>query len=170
MHGGNGLKYDMLLYPDHLQKWLDYGYGLVIFLNLVLFWFSETGQICGFRAFAGKPIEEMAWNFACVEFCLSSSPNMLSRHRKKYQCICFRRVLWGLDKMVHILLTTFSNIFCLMKNLDISINFHWNVSIYKCLIHDKCNFQVMAWCHQALSEPRLTKICDAAHCQQAIMS
>ena len=30
-HGGNGLKYCMLLYPDHLQNWLDYGYGLVIF-------------------------------------------------------------------------------------------------------------------------------------------
>ena len=30
-HGGNGLKYRMLLYPDHLQNWLDYGYGLVIF-------------------------------------------------------------------------------------------------------------------------------------------
>ena len=36
-HGGNSLKYDMLLYPDHLQNWLDYGYGLVIFLILVLF-------------------------------------------------------------------------------------------------------------------------------------
>ena len=31
MHGGNGLKYGMLLYPDHIQNWLDYGYGLVIF-------------------------------------------------------------------------------------------------------------------------------------------
>ena len=30
-HGGNGLKYGMLLYPDHLQNWLDYGYSLVIF-------------------------------------------------------------------------------------------------------------------------------------------
>ena len=27
----------MLLYPDHLQNWLDYGYDLVIFLILVLF-------------------------------------------------------------------------------------------------------------------------------------
>ena len=31
----------MLLYPDHLQKWLDYVYGLVIFLILVLIWLSE---------------------------------------------------------------------------------------------------------------------------------
>ena len=60
-YGGNGLKYSMLLYPDHLQNWLDYGYGLVIFLILVLFWLSETGQMWGFLAFSGKPIEEMAW-------------------------------------------------------------------------------------------------------------
>ena len=41
----------MLLYPDHYQNWLDYGYGLVIFLILVQFWLSETGQIWGFHAF-----------------------------------------------------------------------------------------------------------------------
>ena len=51
----------MLLYLDHFQNWLDYGNGLVIFLILVLFWLSETGLIWGFRAFSGKPIEEMAW-------------------------------------------------------------------------------------------------------------
>ena len=32
---------------------------------LALFWLSETGQIWGFHAFSGKPIKEMAWNFAC---------------------------------------------------------------------------------------------------------
>ena len=41
----------MLLYPDHLQNWLDNGHGLVIFLILALFWLSETGQIWGCRAF-----------------------------------------------------------------------------------------------------------------------
>ena len=52
MHGGNGLKYGMLLYPDHLQNWLDYGYGLVFFfIILVLFWLSEMGQIWGVQAF-----------------------------------------------------------------------------------------------------------------------
>ena len=60
MHGGNGLKYGMLLYPDHIQNWLAYGYGLVIFLILVLFWLSETGQIWGFQAFSGKLMEEIA--------------------------------------------------------------------------------------------------------------
>ena len=37
----------------------------MIFLILVLFWLSETGQIWGFQAFSGKPIEEMAWDLAC---------------------------------------------------------------------------------------------------------
>ena len=36
-HGGNGLKFCMLLYPDHLQNWLYYGYSLLIFSILVLF-------------------------------------------------------------------------------------------------------------------------------------
>ena len=49
----------MLLYPDHFQNWLDYGCSLVIFLILVLFWLSEMGQIWGFQAFSGKPIEEI---------------------------------------------------------------------------------------------------------------
>ena len=50
-HWGNGLKFCMLMYPDHLQNWLHYGYSLWIFLILVLFWLSETGQIWGFQAF-----------------------------------------------------------------------------------------------------------------------
>ena len=63
-HGGNGLKFCMLIYLDHLQNWSVYGYGLVIFPILVLFWLSEAGQIWGFQAFSGKPKGEMAWNFA----------------------------------------------------------------------------------------------------------
>ena len=39
------------IYPDHLQNWLDYGYSLLICLILMLFWFSEMGQIWGFQAF-----------------------------------------------------------------------------------------------------------------------
>ena len=64
MHGGNGLKFYMLMYLDHLQNWLVYGHRLLIFLILALFWLSETGQIWGFRAFPGERMEEMAWNFA----------------------------------------------------------------------------------------------------------
>ena len=33
----------MLMYPDHLKFWLDFGPGLLIFL----IWNSETGQIYG---------------------------------------------------------------------------------------------------------------------------
>ena len=50
------------MYPDHIQNWLDVGYGLLIFLILGLFWLSETGQIWGFRAFLGDRLEGMAWN------------------------------------------------------------------------------------------------------------
>ena len=64
MHGGNGLKFYMLMYLDPLQNWLVYGRGLLIFLILALFWLSEMGQIWGFRAFQREHMEEMAWNFA----------------------------------------------------------------------------------------------------------
>ena len=63
-HGGNDLKFCTLMYLDHLQNWLVYGYGLLIFRILALFWHSETGQIWGFRAFPGERMEEMTWNFA----------------------------------------------------------------------------------------------------------
>ena len=64
MHGGIRLKFYMLMYLDHLQNWLVYGHGLVIFLILAFFGLSETGQIWGFRVFYGERMEEMAWNFA----------------------------------------------------------------------------------------------------------
>ena len=63
-HGGNDLKFYTLMSLDHLQNWLVYGHGLLIFLILALFWLSEAGQIWGFRAFLGERMEEMAWNFA----------------------------------------------------------------------------------------------------------
>ena len=62
-HGGNGLKFYMLMYLDHRQNWLVYGYGLLIVLIFALFWLSETGQIWGFQAFPRERMEEMAWNF-----------------------------------------------------------------------------------------------------------
>ena len=64
-HGGNGLKFYMLMYLDHLQNWLDYGYGLLIFLLLTPLWLSETGQIWGFQAFPRERMEGLAWNFTC---------------------------------------------------------------------------------------------------------
>ena len=63
-HGGNGLKFYMLMYLDLLQNWLVYGRGLLIFLILALFSLSETGQIWGFGAFPWERMEEMAWNSA----------------------------------------------------------------------------------------------------------
>ena len=70
-HGGNGPKFYMLMYLDHLQNWLVCGHGLLIFVILALFWLSETGQICGFRAFPGERMEEMVWNFA--RWCILST-------------------------------------------------------------------------------------------------
>ena len=64
-HGGNGLKFCTLMYLEHFQNWLVYGLSLLIFLILALFWFSETGQIWGFRSYPGERMEGMAWNFAC---------------------------------------------------------------------------------------------------------
>ena len=52
------------MYLDHLQNWLVFGYGLLIFLILGRFWLSETGQIWGFRAFPEEHMEEITWNVA----------------------------------------------------------------------------------------------------------
>ena len=48
MHERNGLQFGMLMYPDHLQNWLDYGHGLLIFFPLAPLQLSETGRIWGF--------------------------------------------------------------------------------------------------------------------------
>ena len=37
------------MYSDHLHNCLDYGYSLLIFVILMLFWLSEMGQIWGFH-------------------------------------------------------------------------------------------------------------------------
>ena len=60
----NSLTFYMLMYLDHLQNWLVYGYSLLIFQILALFWFCETGEIWGFWPFPGERMEVMAWNFA----------------------------------------------------------------------------------------------------------
>ena len=44
------------MYLEHLQNWLVYGLGLLIFLLLALFWLSGTSEIWGFRAFPGERI------------------------------------------------------------------------------------------------------------------
>ena len=40
-HERNCLKFDMLMYPDHLWNWLHLGHGLLLFLILVPFWLSN---------------------------------------------------------------------------------------------------------------------------------
>ena len=67
-HGGNRLKFFMVMYLNHFQNRLFYAPGLWIFLMLALFWLSETGQIWGFRAFAVESMEGIAWNFiwSCI--------------------------------------------------------------------------------------------------------
>ena len=50
---------------DHFQNWQVYGYGLLIFLILALFWLSEMCQIWCFWAFPRERMEGMALNFAC---------------------------------------------------------------------------------------------------------
>ena len=65
MHGENDLKFCMLMYHSHLQNWMDCDHGLLIFLVLVLFWISETGQIGRFRAFPEEHMDGMTWNCVC---------------------------------------------------------------------------------------------------------
>ena len=48
-HGMNGLNFGILMYPAHLQNWLDYGNGLSIFLIWSQLWLCEMGQICQLR-------------------------------------------------------------------------------------------------------------------------
>ena len=67
-HGGNGLKFCILMYLGHLQNWLDYGHGLLIFHLLVSLWLSEMGHSWGFWAFPGECMFGMAWN--CVCWCI----------------------------------------------------------------------------------------------------
>ena len=53
---------DVSLPPsERINLWLR----CFIFVILVLFWLSETGQIWGFRALPGERIGRMAWNMVC---------------------------------------------------------------------------------------------------------
>ena len=47
IHERNGLKLGMLMYPDHLQKWLDFVHDMLIVLLLAQFWLNKMGQIWG---------------------------------------------------------------------------------------------------------------------------
>ena len=63
-HGGNGLKFCMLMYPDHLQNWIDYGHGLLIFLLLASLWLGLNKSNLGFPG--------ISWRMHrgnCLQFC-----------------------------------------------------------------------------------------------------
>ena len=61
-HGRNGLKFDMLMYLDHLVNWLHSGHSQLIFLILVPFLLSETGQMYSFQAFSWQCMGGIGWN------------------------------------------------------------------------------------------------------------
>ena len=73
-HWGNGLAFCMLMYLEHLQNWVDYGYSLLIFLVLALLWLCEMGQIWGFWSCSvdlphyGAPLTETGyiWGFWAI--------------------------------------------------------------------------------------------------------
>ena len=63
-HGGNGLKFCMLMYTDHLQNWLDYGRGLD-FLHVGATLTYRNWSIWGFWAFSWECMGGVAWILAC---------------------------------------------------------------------------------------------------------
>ena len=62
-HGRIGLKYDIMMYHDHLWKWLHLGHGLLVFLILAPFWLSETDQMYIFQAW--QCMGEMGRSLPC---------------------------------------------------------------------------------------------------------
>ena len=64
-------RFCMLMYRDHLQSWLIYGYSLLIFVILVQFWLSGTGQIWCFRPFWWCSVDFLHdpfdWNWSYLE-------------------------------------------------------------------------------------------------------
>ena len=67
-----GRKFDMLMYPDHLENWLDFGHHLLIFFILAAFWLSETDHICNIWTFSWEHKGGMASNLACWCFLTTS--------------------------------------------------------------------------------------------------
>ena len=90
-HGGNGLKFCVLMYHVHLQNCLDYGHGLLVFLLLTPLWFNEMGQIWSFCAFPRERMIGMVWHFAC--WCILTT---FRTDRLWSQCVDFSNfgVIW----------------------------------------------------------------------------
>ena len=61
-HGGIGLLFGMMVYPDYLQNWLDYGCGLLIFL----FWrISYLVKRVKFEV-SGHFLENARWDWPVI--------------------------------------------------------------------------------------------------------
>ena len=72
----------MLMYPDNFQNWLDYGYSLYIFLILILFLLSETGQIWGFQEFWSCSVDFPHYGDPLAEICHIRGFRTLSGERE----------------------------------------------------------------------------------------
>ena len=64
MHDRNGLKFYMLMYPDHLWNWLYFGHDLLIFLILVAFWLVKQVKFVVSGYFL-ENMGGMSWNMIC---------------------------------------------------------------------------------------------------------
>ena len=106
--GKNGLQFDVLIYADRLNNWLDCSYGLLIFLLLAPLWLSETAQIWGFHALSWEHMDRMAWNLVC--WCIRA----IFRSCKSLVMVCYFFSFWWR--------------FCFVKlvRFEISEHFHEN--------------------------------------------
>ena len=76
-HGNNGLKFGVLMYPDHHQNWLDFGPGLYIFFLKCQHLDLSKRFYLGFPGISCKKFGSKCWKGSrgvfptlCVAFCL----------------------------------------------------------------------------------------------------
>ena len=74
-HKISGLKFVMLMYPDHLQNWLDFGHVLLIYVILVAPSHNKTGHIWSFRILFVHRMGIIAWNLTC--WCILTTSEMI---------------------------------------------------------------------------------------------
>ena len=82
MHGRNGSKFDMQMYPDCIFNCLHFSHGLWIFLILTVFWLSETSQICRFYIWHCVPYI-LLWSILCKTVGLPSSTGESERTARR---------------------------------------------------------------------------------------
>ena len=96
----NGMKFDMPMCSYHLENWLDFSHGVLIFPFLAPVRLSETGQNWGFQDFLGNAWEEwptilhanVSWLLsALTRFCWRSIDSPSSNAT----IIWWNRYIWG---------------------------------------------------------------------------